>query len=285
MGLFDAFTGAPAVNAANQNKGILQFVDDRGRNDITSASDLAANYLNSGYGNARNDITTGAGNALGYISPLARNYSAATNLGIDALGVNGQAGTDAARAAFTASPSYEWNLNQGLDAINRRRAAGGMLNSGNADRDAQLFGAGLASNEYGNWISRLLGFTNPALAANQSASQISGRQGELLSGLDTGGATALANTYTNAANARTGLDTNLVGPYTNQNTNAANAELNGSKNIWGLGLAAAQTAAGIPGIGSLFGSGSGNANYGIGGWGGAPAGYDKNGNWITSNWS
>ncbi|MCF2523907.1 hypothetical protein [Bradyrhizobium sp. G127] len=44
-------------------------------------------------------------------------------------------------AAYRATPGYQAGLSTGLDAINRRRAAGGMLDSGNADIDAMKFGS------------------------------------------------------------------------------------------------------------------------------------------------
>lgn len=292
MGIFDIFTGAPAQNAANQNKQALQFVDSRGRDDITGASGIATNYLNAGYGQGRSDLdfgyTTGVGAvnqgadaALGYLSPAQFNdlyakYSKATNLGLDATGANGAAGYANALANFKNSPAYTFNLTQGLDAINRRRAAGGMLDSGNADRDAQEYGAGLASREYGNWLSNLLGFTNPELAAAQgganvgkSQAQVAGTRGDMLAQLaqrygqsaqanDTGLGTGLAGLATDAARARTNLDLGLATPYTNQNTNSANASLAGSGNLWNLGLNVAKLAAGSPsfgGGGSFWGGG------------------------------
>jgi hypothetical protein len=130
------------------------------------------NYLNQGQGNAIGALGTSRDAAIGAYAPLSAlgtKYGGATSLALGALGVNGQAGTDAARSAFSAGPAYNFNLDQGLEAINRRRAAGGMLASGNADRDAQQYGAGLASNEYDKWLTNLLGFTNPELSATSGA--------------------------------------------------------------------------------------------------------------------
>ncbi|MDO9364672.1 MAG: hypothetical protein Q7T60_17220 [Sphingopyxis sp.] len=41
---------------------------------------------------------------------------------------------------------YQFNLGQGLQALQRTRAAQGMLNSGNTDTDAMTFASGLAGN-------------------------------------------------------------------------------------------------------------------------------------------
>jgi hypothetical protein len=84
-----------------------------------------------------------------------------------------------------------------LEAINRRRAAGGMLNSGNADRDAQTYGAGLASNEYDKWLAGLQATINPELSATQGAA--TGR-----AGVYQNEGTTLGNLGVNRANSETG---------------------------------------------------------------------------------
>lgn len=332
--LTDLFTGAPVKEAAAAQQGMLKFVADRGRGDITGAAGQAQDALQSGYGAAQGSlgtgyntgvgaINTGADQALGYLSgsttdalgrldsargayeplsALAGKYGGATTMGLNALGVNGQGGIDAARGAFQAGPAYDWNLNQGLEAINRRRAAGGMLASGNADRDAQNYGAGLASNEYDKWLQQLLGFTNPELSATggaatgragadtnaaallagqgraqagvagtrgQMLADLAGRYGTGMAGLNTGEGTSLANLYTNAANQRVGLDTNLVQPYNKTFTDVANAEIGGAKNLWGLGLEAAKLGAAAAGggwLGNLTPPAPGKDYAGLGGW-------------------
>lgn len=253
MSIFDVFTGKPAVEAANQQRQLFQFVDQRGRGDIATGADAARGNIGQGYNTAvgaigtgygggldafgrayntatgqvgqgfdqargdinqgyrgaggflRNAYTTGRGDigsstdaALGYLdrgrtdalsrfdqaggaydslAALGSKYGGATALGMDALGVNGAAGNARASDAFKTSDAYNFNLDQGLEAINRRRNMGGMLDSGNADRDAQVFGAGLASNERDKWVNNLLGFTSPELSATSGAA--SGRAGAL----------------------------------------------------------------------------------------------------------
>ena len=54
-------------------------------------------------------------------------------------------GGGAANAALQETAGYQFALDQGLNALNRQRAAGGMLNSGNAGADAMRFAQGLAS--------------------------------------------------------------------------------------------------------------------------------------------
>lgn len=162
-----------------RSTGYLTDYGTQARNALTQGYNAGVGAVNTGATDAQGYITSGAGAANGYLegakgaytglNQLGSKYGAATSLALNALGANGAQGQTDARSAFTAGPGYNFNLDQGLEAINRRRAAGGMLNSGNADRDAQVYGAGLASQEYDKWMQSLLGFTNPELSATSGA--------------------------------------------------------------------------------------------------------------------
>ncbi len=334
MSLFDIFTGASQKEAAansrtnllnNQttNAGLINTGLTDSSNYITDAGTKARSIYdtsyqsgvdatNGAYGDATNLANSGLTAANGYydqgkaaytpLSDLASKYGGATTMALNSLGVNGQAGTDAARSAFTAGPAYNWNLDQGINSINRRRAAGGMLDSGNADRDAQTYGAGLASNEYNTWMNNLLGFTNPALSATgQAASglgslnasqaglnnsnmltqaQYANSRGGMLADLAKTYGSNVGGSYTNQGNTLAGLNTNATNSLVSNNNNAtsginttykneADAETAGSGNLWGLGLNLAKLGTGLAG-GSGSGSGyvvtgydsAGNPNYG-----------------------
>lgn len=313
MGAFDfitdAFTGRPAKEAAEKQRGYLQGVQNTGNAAIDtglgsslgyigSGADAARAALAGGYGTSTGAINTGADAALSNLgqgtqgalgqlgaassplSALAAKYGGATALGLGALGVNGQAGTDAARAAFESSPGYQFQLDQGLEAINRARNARGMLNSGNTDRDAQIYGQGLAKQDYQTWLNNLLGFTNPELSATSGASNITAQgagilnqgginranvesnRGAMLSdlaqrygmgvaGIDTNTGQSLANLATGAAGQKVNLGTAISSPYLQTYGQEAAAQQQGSANLWNLGLSAATLGAGrLPGLGS-----------------------------------
>ena len=297
--LTDVFTGAPAKKAAEQQRQFLDTTRTAGMADIGTGLNRASNYVTSGagaargalgtgYGQSREAVGSGATDALGYIdagtedamgrygaareaydplTALSRKYGGATDLALGALGVNGADGTAAARGAFTAGPAYDFNLEQGLEAINRRRNMGGMLNSGNADRDAQEFGAGLASNEYDKWLNNLLGFTNPELSATSGAASglagvagdeaalaagagtaragiasdrgrmmadLASRYGGDVAGLERDTGNTLAGLETGAAGQRVALGTNLAQPYAQTYGQEAAAQQQGSGNLWNL---------------------------------------------------
>lgn len=105
-----------------------------------------------------------------------------------AFGLNGQAPD---RSAFTASPGYDFNYTQGLQAIDRGAAARGLLHSGAGVKAEQRFGAGLASNEYNNWVSQLSGIAG----AGQNATNTTAQAGQ-------NAANSITNAYTQQGNAR-----------------------------------------------------------------------------------
>lgn len=333
--LTDIFTGKSAKDAAAKTRAFLDqtrsqnegFIDTglttslanigQGYGQARGALDTAQPAIDTGYGDALGFLNAGAGNARGQydasrgyleqaggafdpLSALGTKYGGGTNLYLDSLGVNGAEGNARAGAAFMPSQAYNFNLEQGLEAINRRRNAAGMLASGNADRDAQVFGAGLASNEMKGWQDRLAGLINPELSATGAAA--TGQAGTLTNlanlgvsqaGMETGlgrdsanlatgrsamltdlakayaqnytgEGTALAGLNTGAANARVSNANALAQPYAGTYKQEADAALTGSKNLWGLGMAAAQMAMGMPptSLGSFGGGNPSSASFG-----------------------
>lgn len=214
-------------------------------------------YLDSGLAGSKDALAT----AKGEFQPLSALYSKGSGLYADALGINGAEGNTRATSAFQAGPGYQFSLDQGLDALNRRRAAGGMVNSGNADIDALKFGQGLANQEYGGWLSNLSGYDNKALTTAGA-----------MAGVDTN----LANLYQGDATNRIGLQGNTTSGMAGANNTQAAGEAAGAKNLLGAGLSLATLAAGggLGGLGSSLGSltsklGAGKMLFG----GGSPSGY------------
>lgn len=309
MSLLDVFTGNAAKKAAQDTRNYLSGVQSQGNADIASGLATATGQVQGGYSAARPwytqgyDTATGAvnsstGSALGYldagagaardalagasaaydpVSGLADKYGAGTSLYLDALGVNGADAAARARDSFTASPGYNYQVDQALEAINRRRAAGGMLNSGNADTDALTTASGLASQEYNTWLGNLQGLINPELSATTSAA--SGRagvatnlanlesqtgqskasteanRGSMLANLANTYGTNMGNSFSNEGNTlanltqtatsqKVNLANNVMQPYANTYSAAAKAENEGSKNFLNFSLNAAKAAFG-----------------------------------------
>lgn len=145
MGLFDSLFGNPAADAAAQNRGELKKLKTEGMGYIDAGQQQSQGYL-EGMG----DLYKGLATESGGLSGLGM-------LG-NALGINGAEGNAAATGAFQAGPGYQFQMDQGLDALERRAAARGQLNSGNTSLDTVRFASGLADSEYDNWLDNLRGF-------------------------------------------------------------------------------------------------------------------------------
>jgi hypothetical protein len=340
MSIFDIFTGDPQKKAAEDTRNYITGQQNALTANNNTARDAAGNYITQGYGGAtgalgqgyregQSAIGNGAAGAIDYLnqgqqgaigqlgqartdltanggayqplSDLATQYGKGANLYADALGINGATGNANARSAFTEAPGTEYVRNQGIDAINRRANAGGMLVGGNANRDAIDYATNQANQGYDKWLSNLQSFNPLQLSATQGAAsgnqannqalatlgvtganllntggqnraQIATGQGNSLAdlakgyfggqaGLDVGQGTALAGNTVGANNANQAAVLNLTPGYTKTYSDAANAETAGSGNLWNLGLNVAKLAAGGAGGASGGGAGGGSSFF------------------------
>jgi hypothetical protein len=311
----DMFGGDAEKEAADKNRALYGQYKTDGTGFLNNGLDQSLGSLGSGYGAANTTLgqnkdvwsqygttANGAldngmagslaslGQARADYDPLAAlgaKYGTATSTLLDSLGVNGAAGNQNAISQFQAGPGYQFQLDQGNDAINRRRASAGMLNSGNADIDALKFGQGLANQEYGNWQTKLGSFLSPELQATQGAatgragvdSQIAGLYGTdaanrvgVAGNVATGTAGAnsaiagnqaalgagQAGLYTQNASDLTNLSGNVTSGTAAANNAEAAGKAAGAKNLLGAGLSLASLAAGGMGggFGGLMGAGS-----------------------------
>lgn len=63
-------------------------------------------------------------------------------------------------SSFYKAPDYQFTMDQAFQGLDRGAAARGRLYSGGLDADRMKLGAGLASQEYGNWWNRQAGLAN-----------------------------------------------------------------------------------------------------------------------------
>ncbi|WP_060845558.1 hypothetical protein [Methylobacterium aquaticum] len=151
---------------------------------IQKGIDQGNEALDQGYDRA----VDGYGRAATTFGNLADSYGSGSKLYQDALGVNGQGAADAARGKYQTSAGYGFNMDQGLQALQRTRAVNGTLASGNADTDAMKFASGLASQDYGNWLANLSNLDTKRFGATGAQAGSYGQIGA--AGLTTGGAKA-----------------------------------------------------------------------------------------------
>lgn len=145
--------------------------------------------------------------------------------------------------ALAGNAGYQFNMDQGLQALQRSRAAGGMLNSGNTDTDTLAFAQGLA----GQQLSAERAALNPYLGMYQQG--IGGQAGVL--GTQAG---AASDYYTSRANTLDSTTKDIVGLGTQALTAGDQAKSQNQAN----GLAAAKA------VGSIaLGLMTGGAGFGL----------------------
>lgn len=126
----------------------------------------------------------------GAISSLADMYG---------FGKNNNSGTPD-YSAFTNSPDYQFAFNQGTAALDASAASKGLLLSGAQVKDAQTFGQGLASQQYGNYVNRLLSLSQIGASAGTSAGAQVGATTQSLGAAQASGLVGAANSITGGLN-------------------------------------------------------------------------------------
>jgi hypothetical protein len=197
-----------------------------------------------------------AGAAFQPLAALGQKYGGATDMYLNAMGVNGPAGQTTARNAFQTGPGYDFAFGQGMEALGRKRSAGNMYNSGNADQDVINYGQGMANQEWGNWLKNFQSFINPELQATGEASRGHAAALGQQANLAMGGETAISNLWQQDAANRVNLNNMTTQGLTQNAREGANAQMAASGNALGLlggGLSALTGAAGkAGGFGNLF---------------------------------
>lgn len=120
-------------------------------------------------------------------------------------------------SGFTATPGYDFRLNQGMDALEGSAAARGGLLTGNTLEGIQAYGQDMASREYGNYFNRLAGVMSGGQAAAAGQANAGANYQAGASNALTSIGNAQAAGYIGQANALTGGINNALGAYQYQN--------------------------------------------------------------------
>jgi len=181
MGITDILSGNAKKAANKQVEGLMK------------GQSSANNSLMTGLG----QYETYAGKALGEYAPYEGALQQGASTYADALGLNGATGAANARSTFQTAPGYEFQQEQGLQALERSAASRGMLASGNTSADILGYSQGLADQSWSSWLDRLNGLGTQGIG-------VAGQQ----AGIQTGIGNANAKTYGDMAqigwNAETG---------------------------------------------------------------------------------
>lgn len=163
MGLFDLFSSSNEKQAAEDLKGGLRRGEKR-----------AAGAFQEGMEGFR----TSYDDALAEYDPYTEAYEPAAGSYADALGLSGEEGTARSREAFETSPGYQFQLEQGQQALERSAARRGMLGSGNTSLDELEYSQGLASGEWNDYLDRLFQTSQAGREVAGSRANIHTRAGD-----------------------------------------------------------------------------------------------------------
>lgn len=111
-------------------------------------------------------------------------------------------------------PGYQFNFNQGVNAIQNSASASGMLNSGPLLQQLDSFGQGIASSYYQNYLSNLQGLAGSSTSGNSSVSSAANSLGNSTSGLYDNLTTNTGNAALSAGQAQA---SSWLSPLDNQN--------------------------------------------------------------------
>lgn len=205
----DALTGTTGLQGATQGSGLSGLA---GRL-TSSVSDAAPSLLSgggsssfgglgtalgAGYGlysndQAMNSLSEAEKRAQGLLAPYQATGQAANAQLADKL-ASGELGGTFNPGDLTEDPGYQFNLQQGQQALDRQQAAKGNFFSGAALKSAQDYGQGLADNTYNQAYQRWLQGQNNTYGmlsgTSNAGQQAAGGQADLTTTLGTAKAAA-----------------------------------------------------------------------------------------------
>lgn len=220
----------------------------------------AANYLRSGSARQRQELYNIAGmygdeasRVRGLGQQAAGMYDPARQVGDESLQRLRAALLDGDMSGFEQSPGYQFRMQQGQQAIERAAAAAGSYGSGANLKDLTRFGQGVASQEYGSYVNRLLGLQQIGAQATDRSVQT----GLAYHGMEQSLLGARAGAMGQRAAVAGGLGSALAGLRSSTAANQANALTGAGSQAIQYDLAGAQASAqGTAGIGNAIQQGA-----------------------------
>lgn len=100
-------------------------------------------------------VSKGQQQADARVAPYANQGATSVQDQADLLGLNGSDAATTAMGKFTASPGYQYQVDQGLRAVDAGAASQGIVRSGATLKAEQTLGNNLANQDFGNYINRL----------------------------------------------------------------------------------------------------------------------------------
>lgn len=164
------------------------------------------------YDQNRDDLAVGreVGNgALGKLATLYGVPTAGSATGAAASGVTGYNGD----AGYSASPGFQFQLDQGIKAAQRTAAARGTFNSGGFTKAITRYATGAAASDFDNYTSRLAQLAGVGQSATNATVQAGQNSTNQISQAQQNAGNAQASSYANTGSAINGTVNNLAASY------------------------------------------------------------------------
>jgi hypothetical protein len=174
---------------------------------------MQKNAIDKGASAARDALNQGIQTATNQLSPWTTTGVPANQQQYDLLGLGGQDAANKAMSTYQTSPGYQWQMNEGLRAVDAGAAARGFTRSGAALKAEQTFGQGLANSDFGNYWNRLQQLSGSGLSAAGGIANAATGGAANIANVDVGQAGADASIYGNIAK---GIGTAANGLMNNQ---------------------------------------------------------------------
>ena len=161
-------------------------------------------------GSQSKSISQGQQQANAALSPYSTQGAAADAQEANLTGINGQGAATAAMDNFQSSPGYQYNVQQGLKAVDAGAASKGMLQSGATLKAEQTLGSNLANQNFQSYVGNLNSLANYGItAAGGQASTDTSAAGAQAKITGTEGSGAISSLSTGLGN--TGVQNTLSG--------------------------------------------------------------------------
>lgn len=172
------------------------------------------------------------------------------------LGLNGDAGNQWAANAQTQlqnSPGYQFQYNQGQEALDRSAASRGLALSGAQLKDSQAYGQGFAQNSWNSYLQQFSNLANQGENAAAGVGQIGQQTGQNIGQSQMAAGQGVANAVTGGVNGFNQALGNLTtqqnvggGGYSNGNFGFGGTE---TPNGWNSGFSGQLSSSGVDGLG------------------------------------
>lgn len=204
---------------ARENRRLAEQTTNESLSDFDSALTDALGRLDTASGAA----SAGFDTAAGYQQPFYDTGTAALSEIAAAMGLRGPEEAAAALSRFRDAPGYQFQMEQGVNALDRSAASAGGLYSGAQGKALTEYGQGLADQSVNSRLSQLAGLAGVGQNAAGNLSSIAMGRGQS-EGAYQG---AAADAVLGAAGARSNIRMAGLGAATGANTDIGAAQAGG----------------------------------------------------------